>query len=89
MTKAVALLLGAMVAIAASLGPAVAQGNQTAPAVSLPIAATGPATDLRERLHTVPRLPLGSDPAAEPLRVDQIGPALQGPPEDGIVTVKQ
>ena len=88
----VALLLGAMVFIA-SLGPAVAEGErhaETALGLSLPVGMTGPATDLRDRLHTVPRLPFGSDDrAGEPTRVDKIGPALPGTADAGIVTVRQ
>jgi hypothetical protein len=57
MTKRVALLFGAMVAIAVSSGPVVAQGNQTDRGFSLPVGVTGPATSSLDRLHTVPRIP--------------------------------
>src|SRR4051812_23951068 len=88
----VALLLGAVVFIA-SFGPAAADGERqpgTARGLSLPIGVTGPATDLRARLHTAPGLPLGDDDrAGEPAPVGQNGPALPGTPEAGIVTVRQ
>src|SRR4051812_32294276 len=89
---AVALLLGTIVFFA-SLGSALADGERqsgTTRGLSLPIGMTGPATDLGERLHTVPRLPFGRDDrAARPARIDQIAPALPGTADSGIVTVRQ
>jgi hypothetical protein len=88
--KPAALLLGAMVFIAA-LGPAFAEGERpgTTRGLSLPIGMTGPATHSSDRLHTVPRLPLGSDDrAGAPARVDQGGPALPSTPDAGIVSVR-
>jgi hypothetical protein len=89
----VALLLGAMVMVVASFGPAVAEGQRqpgTILGVSLPVGMTGPATASHDRLHTVPRLPFGNDDRADaPARIDPSGPALPGTPDAGIVTVRQ
>ena len=88
MTRAMALLFGAIGTFSALLAPAYGADNQADRGFSLPIAVTGPETSMPQQLHTVPRDPAGSGsaPIASLGRQEDTNIALK---QDGIIAVSQ